>query len=282
MQAVLELAERIALRLGQIDGVVAVVLGGSWARGSARPDSDIDLGVYYHPGRQPSLAALRQLAREVDDRHPVDAATEFGAWGPWINGGAWLEIEGRHVDWLYRDLEQVRQAVKECRAGITACHYQPGHPHGFHTHFYMGEVHLCRVLHDPQGEVAALKALTTPYPPLLKRALVGKYGWEAEFMLGFVDKLAEQRDVAYVAGCLYRSVACLVQALFALNERYVINEKGSVRAIETFPLRPPGFATTVEAVLGQPGTTPQQLRESAARLRELTRAVQRLGVEAGI
>jgi hypothetical protein len=47
MQAKLELARRIAARLGEIEGVVAVALGGSWARGEAHPGSDVDLGIRY-------------------------------------------------------------------------------------------------------------------------------------------------------------------------------------------------------------------------------------------
>ena len=40
---------RIAHRLQEADGVVAVALGGSGARGTHRPDSDVDLGLYYRP-----------------------------------------------------------------------------------------------------------------------------------------------------------------------------------------------------------------------------------------
>lgn len=276
----MELAERVAQRLGRIEGVVAVVLGGSWARGTARPDSDIDLGLYYYPGRLPSVPELRALAQELDDRHPPDAATNFGEWGPWINGGAWLLIEGQRVDWLYRDLELVRRTIEECRAGRPTCHYQPGHPHGFHNHMYLGEVHLCRPLYDPRGELAALKELTTPYPPLLKRALVDKYLWEAGFMLSLTPKLAQVGDVPYVAGCLYRCAACLVQALFALNEQYFVNEKGSVQDVESFPLRPAGFAATISDALGQLGTSAEQMQASIRRMEELVGAVQALCAEA--
>jgi hypothetical protein len=38
----------IANKIQRVSGVTAVVLGGSRARGTARPDSDIDLGIYYH------------------------------------------------------------------------------------------------------------------------------------------------------------------------------------------------------------------------------------------
>jgi predicted nucleotidyltransferase len=45
---VLKLSEMVAGRLGRIGGVEAVALGGSWAREEAHPDSDVDLGIYYH------------------------------------------------------------------------------------------------------------------------------------------------------------------------------------------------------------------------------------------
>jgi predicted nucleotidyltransferase len=47
LEPTIRLAEDIAERLGNVTGVVAVALGGSWARGEAHPDSDVDLGVYY-------------------------------------------------------------------------------------------------------------------------------------------------------------------------------------------------------------------------------------------
>ena len=256
--------------------MAAVALGGSWARGVADPTSDVDLGIYYRPDRRPPLVALRQLAAELDDRHLPDAVTDFGAWGPWINGGAWLRIEGRRVDWLYRDLGQVTRTIAECRAGRPTCHYQPGHPHGFHSHIYMGEVQFARPLFDPSGALQALKAQTAEYPPALKRALIDRYLWEARFALETSQKSAARRDTFYVVGCLFRCTACLVQVLFALNERYFVNEKGAIRAIDSFPLRPPEFGETVSTVLASPGASARELGTSVRLLADLVRAVDEL------
>lgn len=264
-----ELAMRVAERLGRIDGVAAVALGGSWARDQAHPDSDIDLGIYYHPDRRPSIQALRVLADELDDGGRPVTVTDFGEWGPWVNGGAWLQVEGNKVDWLYRDIEVVRLAIDECRAGRPTVHYTPGHPHGFHNHMYLGEVHYCRPLHDPVGDLSALKSLTEEYPPLLKRALVEKYLWEAQFALDTAQKPASRGDVFHVAGSLFRCAACLVQVLFALNERYFVNEKGSVRVAESFDLHPAGLEDTVSSVLAQPGSNPEELSASVRRFEGL-------------
>jgi Nucleotidyltransferase domain/Domain of unknown function (DUF4037) len=262
----MELAEQVAGRLGSVEGVDAVALGGSMARSEAHPDSDIDLGIYYRPDNPPSIVELRRLAEELDDRHPKGAATNLWEWGPWINGGAWLQIRGQRVDWLYRELDRVEEVFAECRAGRPSCHYQPGHPHGFHNHIYMGEVHYCRPLYDPDGELAALRAQTAQYPRPLKLVLVEKYLWEAHFALETSRKSAGRGDVFYVSGCAFRCVACLVQVLFALNERYFVNEKRSVKAVSGFPSRPSDFEEIVEDVLGEIGVGPSRLKESVERL----------------
>jgi predicted nucleotidyltransferase len=274
-----ELAERIAEQLGDLEGVEAVVLGGSWARGEAHPDSDVDLGIYYRPDRRPSVRVLRELARELDDRHLPNLVTDFGAWGPWINGGGWLRVEGWRMDWLYRDLDLVTRKISECRAGRTACHYQPGHPHGFHIHIYAGEVHHCQVLRDSSGELASLKALVANYPPALKRSLTKRFLWEADFALETCRKPAQRGDVFYVSGCLFRCAACLVQVLFALNERYFVNEKGSVKAAGSFPLRPEGFEATVSTVLAEPGGDPARLAQSVRRFEQLLGAAREISAE---
>ncbi len=276
MAAMLLLAREAADRLGRIEGVVAVVLGGSWARGDAGPASDIDLAIYYEPDRSPSIDALRLLARELDDRHAADLVTGFGGWGPWINGGGWLSIGGRAVDWLYRDLARVRRVIDECRAGQPTYHPQPGHPAGFHSHIYLGEVHYCRPLHDPIGTAAALKEIAAVYPPLLRRALIDTYLWQAGFALEVGRKGALRDDPYYVAGALFQCASCLAQVLFALNRRYYINEKGSVRAVDSFPLRPDGFGDTVMAVLAHPGETAQELSDSIERLAVIVRATEQL------
>ncbi|WP_436757747.1 nucleotidyltransferase domain-containing protein [Streptosporangium sp. V21-05] len=168
--------EALARRLAQVPGVVAVALGGSRARGTHRPDSDIDLGLYYRGGLD--VTALRALAaRETGE--PTEL-TEPGGWGPWVDGGGWLTVDGRRVDWIYRDLNRVHRVWAGCREGNYEVGVQAGHPLGFYSHAYAGEVALCRVLADPTGELADLRERTRVYPAALGAALVGGL-WEADF-----------------------------------------------------------------------------------------------------
>ncbi len=97
MQATVKLTQRVARRLGKIDGVVAVALGGSWARGGAHPGSDVDLGIcsdvdlgiYYRDERRPAVEELDQLAQELGYRDPTEHVTDFGAGDPGSTAERW-------------------------------------------------------------------------------------------------------------------------------------------------------------------------------------------------
>lgn len=261
-----ELAESIAARLAAIPGVVAVAAGDAFARGVERQHTEVVLALYYDPTAPPSVAALRALARELDERHPQDAASDLGAWGPWLNGGAQLVIDGRHVDWLYRDLRRVEQVVADCLAGRVTCEYQPGYPHGFHNHIYLGELHACRPLHDPHGALATLKEQVATYPPAMRRAIITRYLEEAESTFQAARQAAQAGDVFFVSGCLFRGVACIVQVLYALEERYFVGERGALHEVTSFARRPAGFVGDVASVLSQPGSSPATLSASVSTL----------------
>jgi len=121
-----------------------------------------------------------------------------------------------------------------------------------------------------------LKARLSEYPPPLKRTLVKKFLWEADFALHTCRKPAERGEVSYVGGCLFRCAACLVQALFALNERYLVNEKGSVKTAGSFALCPDGFEKTVSDVLAEPGRDAAGLQTNVCRFERLVEAVRAL------
>jgi hypothetical protein len=87
------LLSRVVDALRPVKGLSALVLGGSRGRGTAGPQSDYDLGLYYEPDAPFDVEALRSaIAPLVDD--PSSTVTRFGEWGPWINGGGWLTIGG--------------------------------------------------------------------------------------------------------------------------------------------------------------------------------------------
>jgi predicted nucleotidyltransferase len=94
--------QTVALRLSRVSGVVAVVLGGSHARGTARQDSDLDIGLYYHESFEPEIGAIRSVAKGLSIPHRFPTVTECYEWEPWVNGGSWIHASIGKVDILYR------------------------------------------------------------------------------------------------------------------------------------------------------------------------------------
>lgn len=247
-------------KLASVGGVVAVVLGGSRARGTHRPDSDVDLGLYYRGALD--VAALRALAGEMADA-PADV-TPPGGWGPWVDGGAWLTLQGWRVDWIYRDLDRVHRIWNNCQQGRYEVGHQAGHPLGFYSHAYAGEVALCRVLADPSDELTALQAKTRQYPDALGDALVDGL-WEAEFSVQGARYGAAGLDPSYAAGCLFRAVGVACHALHGHARRWLINEKGMVAATDRLPNAPAGFAEQAHAIFAAIGAASPQIAGAVSR-----------------
>lgn len=84
--------------------------------------------------------------------------------------------------------------------------------------------------------ITRLKQRLTPYPPRLKATPMHNFGDEAQFMLRVARHGLPRNDISYTVGCCFRVVACLMQVLFALNERYMMNEKGAVATAACLPL----------------------------------------------
>ncbi|ANW17400.1 nucleotidyltransferase domain-containing protein [Streptomyces clavuligerus] len=231
-------------RLSEVDGVVAVALGGSRARGAHRPDSDWDLGVYYRGAVD--VGALTALAAELTGG-PVAVAGP-GGWGPWVNGGAWLRVGGVPVDWILRDLDRVERVWEGCREGRYEVGVQAGHPLGFWSPAYPGEVALGRVLSDPSGALTALKEAAGRYPPALRAALTAA-SWEAEFSVAAADRSVGSGDTLHGALCLARAFGVLTQSLYAHHGVWCLNEKGALAGAAALPDTPADFAGRVTRAL---------------------------------
>ncbi|MDP9405733.1 MAG: nucleotidyltransferase domain-containing protein [Actinomycetota bacterium] len=267
-----DLANVLAGRLKAVPGVQAVALGGSWARGAGDAHSDVDLGLYYASRRPPNIDRVRAVAATVD---PAATVTGLGEWGPYINGGAWLTVDGQRVDWLYRELDAVETAVAMAEQGQLRMAYQPGHPHGFLSVGYAAELHHAVVLRDATGRLGALKSRVVSYPQALSEAFMGLL-WEADFSLDMADKVAARGDVVHVAGLAYRAVACAAHALHAANGSWCYSEKRAVADVDRLPRRPQGFATELRRVFARLGDSPQELAVTLKRLRRVVADVRTL------
>jgi len=254
----------LADRIIGVPGVVGVLLGGSRARGEHEAASDVDLGLYYEGSLD--TAVLGDVAREVAGEGAE--VTELGGWGPWVDGGAWLTIEGTAVDWIYRDLNRVRRAWDDAREGRYRFNAQTGHPLGVPDFAYAGEVALGVILIDPSGSLTELQNETSDYPPALRETLIEGL-WEASFLLELARKAVSRSDTVYVAGCLFRALELSAHALHGWAGRWVINEKGAIASAGRLPGAPTDFTERAQRALGELGTTSSAILASIGTAAEL-------------
>jgi hypothetical protein len=271
------LLAKVVDRLRAVRGIEAVVLGGSWARQVARPDSDLDVGIYYDPERAFSIEDIRAIAEEFSVSGTTPTIAGFYEWGPWVNGGAWIQTRAGKMDLLYSNVVQVRQVIEEARNGVWRHDYDQQPPFGFRSVIYLAETKVCVPLSDPNGTIAALKDSVKEYPPKLKQRVVQDCLWGSEFTFFAGGAAAERGDVYCTAGCVMRVAQYLTQALFALNEEYFISDKNASRLIEKMEHCPTNYDQRLSAISGYTGGTVNELRRSVELLEHLWRDVVALG-----
>ncbi|WP_129837956.1 nucleotidyltransferase domain-containing protein [Streptomyces sp. RFCAC02] len=197
-------------RLAGLPGVVAVVLGGSRATGTERPDSDWDFAVHYRDGFSP--AALRALGWPGE-------VSEIGGWGGGVfNGGAWLTVDGRRIDVHYRDLGDVEHRWAEARAGRFHVERLMFHLAGIPSYLPVAELALGRVL---SGDLPR-----PDYPGALRASAPGRWWNDAELTLAYARAAhAPQGRLADCAGAVATAACQAAHAVLAARGIWVTNEK---------------------------------------------------------
>jgi hypothetical protein len=257
----------LAARLVEVPEIVGITLGGSRGRGEGRPDSDTDLGLYYRGSID--IDALGSLAREIAG--PGAEVTPHGGWGPWVDGGGWLHIDGTPVDLIYRDLDRVEQCWQRVSAGENAFHVQTGHPLGVPDLAYPGELAMSTVLADPTGELTRSHERFQTYPAVLAETMVEGL-WESRFLLDGAAKVVERSDPAYLALLLSRALLLAAHAICARAGRWVTNEKGLIAVAARQPGAPAGFAEAVTSCMGLVTTDAADAVRAASAIVEQVRS----------
>nr|WP_040710266.1 nucleotidyltransferase domain-containing protein [Nocardiopsis potens] len=205
-----EFLDHVGGRLAALPGVEAVTLGGSRAQGTAGPDSDWDLAVYYRGVFRPDDLRALGWPGEV---------SEVGAWGGGVfNGGAWLTVDGRSVDVHYRDLDAVEREIAEARAGRF--HWEPlmFHLAGIPGYLLLAELAYNRVLHGglPRPE----------YPDALRRTAFHRWRENARLTLAYARAGHAPRGLrTEAAGAAATAAAQAAHAVLAARGEWITNEK---------------------------------------------------------
>lgn len=234
----------VADRLAGLPAVHAVALGGSRAEDTRTPDPgsphgederDWDFAVYYRGAFDP--ADLRALGWEGE-------VSALGAWGGGVfNGGAWLTVDGRHVDVHYRDLDIVEHELAEARAGRF--HWEPlmFHLAGIPSYLLVAELAVNRVLHGTLERPRYPEALRAAAPPVWRD--------RAALTLGYAKGAYARRGrPTEVAGALATAAMETAHAVLAARGEWITNEKRLLRRVglDTVDALLPGLRPDPEAL----------------------------------
>lgn len=229
-------ATYVAERVARIPGVVAVTLGGSRAQGALRPDSDWDFGLYYEHGLDPDHM------RALGWPGTVSAVDKWG--GGVMNGDAWLDIDGRRVDLIYRDLREVGHWLTEAERGRFEVQRPLFYLAGIPTYVLAGELAMSQVL---VGDLPRPR-----FPDVLRDTASRRWRNESLMTLDYAERAyARNGDTVGCAGLLAQAVVQAAHGRLAAKGRWALNEK---RIVEQAGL------THVGALLTHLGGAPAQLQ----------------------
>lgn len=257
--------DKIVGDLKNVENVAAIVLGGSYCMGTASENSDLDIGIYYHENSAFDTERIKLIAEKynIDETFTV---TDFYGWGGWVNGGAWLNTKSGEVDFIYRNIEQVKSTIEKSQNGIWENDFEQQPPFGFSSVIYLAETHYCYPLYDPSNAIKKLKDEVKNYPLKLKQTIIQQSLWSAEFTIWQADKFAAKLDIYNTVGCLTRALKNIVEALLAINEVYSLGDKSSVNQLTRMPNCPNKLKEQIEDILSINSRT---LATNAKRTRNL-------------
>ncbi|MBV9987653.1 MAG: nucleotidyltransferase domain-containing protein [Chitinophagaceae bacterium] len=238
----------IADDLKAIGNIRALVLGGSYATGTATAGSDLDIGIYYSGTNPFDIGQIRSIAQKyAQDKPPT--VTGFYEWGRWVNGGAWIETAAGKADLLYKNIEQITTTIEQAKNGIWENDFEQQPPYGFSSIIYLAETQACIPLWDPEGVIEKLKSEVRQYPPKLKQSVIQQSLWSAEFTIWQAANLAAQHDIYATAGCLTRAVKNITAALFGINELYPMGDKRTIDSLEKAATTPNDLRARIAQIL---------------------------------
>lgn len=237
--------------LSAVAGIEAIVIGGSRSRGEADEKSDTDIGIYYNENQVDWCELENALKTLMDETRLAEKVLYLpGEWGPWVNGGAWLTVDGEPFDVILRNTKRVAEVIADCIAGRITVDYQTGHPFGFVNAIYAAEVHYAFILWEsdslPVSQMKENLQREGKLPPQMKETLISRFLFEADFSMRTGRAAALKGDMHYIMGCFFRTVTCWNQVLYALNDTYFMNEKGSMKTAKQFPIAPGNYQVRVD------------------------------------
>lgn len=207
-----EFIERVVAACRRLPNAEAVNLGGSRARGDFRPDSDWDFSVYYRGEIDPR--PLEELGWPGQVFRPFE-------WGQVMYGGAVFDLDGRHFDIHFRNLDIVEHWTREANEGRFEVHILGFHLAGIPTYMLTGEL---------AGSQTLWGDLPRPdYPDALRKSAPPFWLGRAKRELDYASYWVTAVNPIGCAGALAKVVLQGAHARLAHRGIWALNEKRMVQ-----------------------------------------------------
>jgi predicted nucleotidyltransferase len=261
-------------------GEYAIALGGSYAKGTADDEADVDLYLFAHDVL-PNDERTRIASAFSSE---IEGIRSWGEDAPLTNAGTDFRFREHNVECWLRDIGHIDRSIAECQQGVVKREFVTWTTTGFYNHCCLSDLSVMLPLDDPFDIIARWKSEVATYPPKLRQAIVHHHLNAAHFWPDNFHYLSaiERQDVIYATGIVQQVVHNLVQVLFALNEVYFPGDKQLDAALAHLPRKPRELSERIGALLF-PGTpaTAEVLREQRERLRSLLADVREMAASPG-
>ena len=218
--------------VSKVPGVVAIALGGSRSLGVATPQSDFDIAVFERGRGDIQPDDVREAIKTIADGQ-IKLTKDLAL--------AEFTVQERQVELFFRRTTTIAKEIGEAKTGKFTRWQHVLHPNGFLSTAQISYATYGRALWDPEGELAALIKLATPYPDALREQMLKTFRGEAALTLIHAAKVKNLTELPYLSALYARAVSAWTLALFATNRRYPIIDKGAQRLVMTFPIHPEHF-----------------------------------------
>ncbi len=268
MQDVKQIIEALTNTLKTtVNGKYAIALAGSYAKGVADKNSDIDFFMFVENPK--SYEERVEIIKSIADKDkPMWVSRRFdeSAWG----GSMDFSYQGIPVETTVRTIERMDKVIDECIDGKFEIIPALWTTNGYYTYIYLSEISFIKAIDDPYSIISNYKQKLNCYPQKLKKAIVDCFFDRSCMWLDNFHYLSaiEREDIMFTGGIVKNTVLDMVQVIFALNEVYFTGDKKLEIQLSNLEYCPHKLSDNVEFLMSAPKD-----KEKLSQQRELLVAI---------
>lgn len=234
-----------------INGKCAIALAGSYAKGNADKNSDIDFFMFVEDPK--SYEERVEIIKKIADKDkPIWVSESFqeSAWGGTMD----FYYKGVPVETTVRTIDRMESVLNDCIDGNFEIIPALWTTNGYYTYIYLSEISFIKAIDDDYGIIEGYKQMIILYPQKLKNAILECFFDRANMWLDNFHYISaiEREDVLFTGSIVKSTVLDMVQVIFALNEVYFTGDKKLEQQLSKLPYCPHKLLDNVEFLMSSP------------------------------